>query len=1264
MLLTVGLVNARADLAADYAAVTMGVQGQVIASPGTPGGVAMFGSAAFPALLGTASPAQAVMGVGRHTDSYAVAAARAVAWSHTGFFDTGAGARSTLFANAVLWASRQAAPAGTVAVVVSNSGVGAFLTTNGYTVRSASSNLTTTNLTGALVLVLGGNTDYSTSVMTLIANFTAAGGGVVISGTPWAASAGAYSDSSAILHPFGLVYTTEYSDDSDWTISTTAPPAIQSAIPAADALIADKEATAVLSAANRAIAANAIFQVTQSRIDIPILAAKLDILGDAAHYGVIAPSLASPINPTALPVEKMLARYQSQQYDILTPSQLFVHPSSADFPGSVGSGAVTVSRTVSVNGNTAPDFYMNQGGDATRTETGLYAGPGATITVTVPADKIAQGLQVHISPNGSEDTTFNYTGNWTFFPKLWRRVPLTQVTTQTGHVLGGLITFLVPPGKSLGTFDITIEGAIEAPAFVLGQTTDAQWNAGLKNRAAPYGYIQNSKLTIYLPKAQLAAMSNPEAVTSYWKAVMDIADEYYGYAPYRKRAETYATARYVAAGAAYAGYPVEAGWGATSEELLNTARIHGDWGSYHELGHGYQDNFDSTFGIAKSAEVDVNLMPGMVYTLLHDRTPWEGAHSSYDAADRLTKRTEYLALPVAERTWQKAHDLYPVAYDFYFNLSEAFGWQIYKTALGRLMRYLQTPTAATDAALHALIPSDPNFKRNRFYLLFCDAAGRNLDGYFQRYGLGKIGAGEEITQSVKDVIAAKGYPVWIENTPIDTLSTPPALSVREDAAANTELYQFATTDAEDPGQLLEYTITAGNTSGAFSIDKRTGRLRVQRVDAETLGNYTLTVQVQDCGVPRFSTTKTFNVNVTNVGEPPQVEGRILTATSGMTNGTSLGSLPVILEQGRTVSSHAIVAGNSGQFSIHPSTGAITVSNASTLPNPGVVSLTLRVIDSTGASCFGTATILCNRSTGVLEERWPGSAINGNPSVTSIFTTFTSGQNAANDYIRRVSGWLVPAKTGLYTFWIASDDGSTLFLSPDASAANQTAISSVSGYTNFQQWTAYPSQISSPVFLESGRAYSIEALQTEGGGGDHVSVAWQGPGIPQQVIPTTALIPRNATTSFPVAVVAPFLHWQSAHFGLDANNSLIAGPEADPNQNGYPNLLEYAMATDPKTSTAYPSWQRGTSTDRLSLTFTRNTAATDLILTVQADDDLSGPWTDVAVSAGGSAFSASLPGITVIETDTSAVRMVEIRDSVTWLDPLHQRRFLRLRASKP
>lgn len=1111
-------MTVRADIASDYAEITASIQTQAIPTPGTPGIVAMFGRASFPLVQSSSTAALTAAAAGRYGGSDAATVARAVAFSHTGYFDTVASARSTLFTNSVLWASRQAVPAGTIAVVVSNPSVDSLLAGAGYTVRSVTTTITDANLSGAHVLILGGNTNYEDPVMNRIAAFTAAGGGVVISATPWAPNAN-NADSNAMLEPFGLIYGGTYFDQANPTVSATAPAAIQSAIPAAEALIADKEGSAVMTAANRNSAANAVFQVTNISIDVPELPAKLQILGDSSHYGTIAPTAAAPINTTQLPVEKMLARYQSQLYDRLTPAELFAHPSAADFPGSPTAGAPTVTKTVSLIANTSSDFYMNQGGKPTRFETGLYAAPGATISVTIPANRTGAGIELLISPNGGDDTTFNY-GTWTYFPKLWRNVPLTQQVTQTGHVMGGLLTVLIPANRTLGPLDITISGALPAPAFVLGTNTDAEWNSTLRNAPAPYGYIQNDKLTIYLPKTRLAEMTNPEAVTAYWKRVMDTADDYYGYTAFRKRGEAVATARYVAYGAAYADYPIEAGWGTTSNSLLEGARVNGDWGTYHELGHNFQDIFDNAFVIAIGAEVDVNLFPGIMYGVIHDRTAWDGAHSSYDAGSRLSARNNYLALPAADQTWQKAHDLYPVAYDFYFNLAESFGWDAYRTFFTRLMRYLQSPSAATDSALHALSTSDPNFKRNRFYLLMCDATGRNLDAYFQRYGLGKAGAGNVITQSVKDQIAAKAYPVWNGNTDIDSLSDPGTLSVPETTSPGTEIYRFVTTDAEDPGQTLEYAITSGNTADAFSIDRRTGALRVQKVDAETLASYTLTVQVQDCGVPRFTRTRTFTINVANQPEAPQISGRLFTASSSQPNGTIIGTPTIGLESGRTLAGVEIVAGNEGRFAVNPATGVLSLANAAALPNPGVAVLTLRATDNTGASGFGTVTILCNRSPGIYEERWNGNSMSGPPANTSVFPTFTSTQNVANNYVRRVSGWIVPSQSGSYTFWIAADDTATLSLSTDTTAANKQVIATVVNFTSFQQWTASASQQSAAVFLEAGRAYYLEAVQYDGSGGDHVSVAWQGPGFSRQVIPGSVLIPANATTNFPVGSSAP------------------------------------------------------------------------------------------------------------------------------------------------
>ncbi|MHC4537729.1 MAG: hypothetical protein ACYS6K_27675, partial [Planctomycetota bacterium] len=54
----------------------------------------------------------------------------------------------------------------------------------------------------------------------------------------------------------------------------------------------------------------------------------------------------------------------------------------------------------------------------------------------------------------------------------------------------------------------------------------------------------------------------------------------------------------------------------------------------------------------------------------------------------------------------------------------------------------------------------------------------------------------------------------------------------------------------------------------------------------------------------------------------------------------------------------------------------------------------------------------------------------NPDETRSLTSFDSGTGLGNDYGGMIHGWLHPAKSGDYTFWIAADDTCELFLSTD------------------------------------------------------------------------------------------------------------------------------------------------------------------------------------------------------------------------------------------
>ncbi len=122
-----------------------------------------------------------------------------------------------------------------------------------------------------------------------------------------------------------------------------------------------------------------------------------------------------------------------------------------------------------------------------------------------------------------------------------------------------------------------------------------------------------------------------------------------------------------------------------------------------------------------------------------------------------------------------------------------------------------------------------------------------------------------------------------------------------------------------------------------------------------------------------------------------------------------------------------------------------------------------------------------------------------PDLMERLTAFQIPTDWGEEYGTRLRGWLLPPATGEYTFWIASDDESELWLSTDTGPSNRDLIASVPYYTAPEEWEAFSTQRSKPLRLEAGKRYYVEALQKEGGGGDHLAVAWQGPGIARQVI---------------------------------------------------------------------------------------------------------------------------------------------------------------------
>ena len=104
-------------------------------------------------------------------------------------------------------------------------------------------------------------------------------------------------------------------------------------------------------------------------------------------------------------------------------------------------------------------------------------------------------------------------------------------------------------------------------------------------------------------------------------------------------------------------------------------------------------------------------------------------------------------------------------------------------------------------------------------------------------------------------------------------------------------------------------------------------------------------------------------------------------------------------------------------------------------------------------------------------------------------------------------------------------------------------------------------------LEAGKKYYIEAHMKEGGGGDNLSVAWQGPGIAQVVIAGSFLspfVPQNQPP--PPAIFALTVSRAGTH-GTAAPDSPAATMTANFNPTGHPSIQSIAQTRMMSHSTA-------------------------------------------------------------------------------------------------
>lgn len=168
-----------------------------------------------------------------------------------------------------------------------------------------------------------------------------------------------------------------------------------------------------------------------------------------------------------------------------------------------------------------------------------------------------------------------------------------------------------------------------------------------------------------------------------------------------------------------------------------------------------------------------------------------------------------------------------------------------------------------------------------------------------------------------------------------------------------------------------------------------------------------------------------------------------------------------------------------------------------------------------------------------------------PSDSDIRAAFEAPPNIGDYYLTRMRGYLHPPVTGNYTFWIASDNSSELWLSTDEDPAMVKRLAFLADglWVDPREWQRYPSQKSESVFLRADRAYYIEAFQEQINQNDHLAVAWQGPGMSRQVIDGRYLTPWvGPREGMPPGATSGILreHWTNFTAGTLSG---ITGPRA-------------------------------------------------------------------------------------------------------------------------
>jgi len=684
-----------------------------IAAPGVPGGIVAIGDGAFPVIAGRSGQTPVVT-VAAAEHRQRGRGGRMVAFSHGGYGDAGTLAQAdteTFMRNSVRWSAgdRRARRDRPVRVgllraegVRSALGSGFELTTLGGDWLEA---------LGELDVVVSFQADLDDRQVQGLVRFIERGGGLVAGMTPWGwvqvnrgADPTANLDSNGlnqVAHALGLAWTEDYvsrTGEVGFLVEETLPEALHGGRALA-MLVGDADGTAPLDEATRTLASEAALKAVRALPESArSIRQRLDLLlSNRGFEDVPAPD--RPLGRDRA-LARVLLAHEMRLLETLPPQRVRAHPSAAAFPGEVPRDARRMRTTVPID-------LARWGWHGT----GLYAVAGEVVTIDVPEALVGAGAAVRI---GCHTDALWHHDRWQRVPEIAGHWPLKAPRTTVASAFGGLVYIDVPNGRS-GTVEVRIGGGVvEAPRFVRGRTTAAEWSRA-RRAPGPWAELESDKVVISVPSEAVRELEDPEALMELWDRILDTAADLAVIPHERSRPERYVPDVQISVGYMHAGYPIMTHLDAVDDMVSVDNLLRGSWGLYHELGHNHQDSmwtFDGTI------EVTVNLFSLYIGQNVCGHGPREG-HPALEQRERMMRAFFHDRRGPSWERW--ANDPF-LALIMYQQVQEEFGWDAYKRIFAEYQRIPQRERPRTQQE-----------KRDQWMVRLSRTVGHDLGPFFDAW---------------------------------------------------------------------------------------------------------------------------------------------------------------------------------------------------------------------------------------------------------------------------------------------------------------------------------------------------------------------------------------------------------------------------------------------------------------------------------------------------------------------------------------------------